>query len=316
MQQRQNPKPSERVSPPFMNPPWQVPLQAVSFRRGSASSPIALIYGFAAIIAVGIILFMLPISSQSGKSMGFVNALFMATSGVSTTGLVVVDPGSFLTSFGQIVLLLLIQVGGLGYMVFVVFIVYAIREKPSLETGLALRESLPGAPSTGMRDFARMVILVTFIFESVGAGILASFWIKQFPIGHSIWLGVFHSISAFSTAGFSLFSDSFSSYQGSPLINVVICVLGIVGGIGFFVIYDLYYQLGRAVRGVKSWPLSIHSKLAIITSVILMLAGTGIIFVFDTRLMPVPLGKQLWGQHSNQLQPQRQWASILLILEQ
>ena len=254
-----------------------------------------LLYGFAAIIAVGTILLMLPISSQSGKSMGFVNALFMATSGVSTTGLVVVDPGSFLSLFGQIVLILLTQVGGLGYMVFVVLIVYAIREKPSLGTGLALQESLAGAPPAGMRGFARKVLLVTFIFESVGAAILASFWIKQFPVGQSIWLGVFHSISAFCTAGFSLFPNSLSSYQGSPLINVVIYVLCIAGGIGFFVISDLGYQLAKAVRGVRPRPLSIHSKLAIITSVFLMLAGTGIIFAFDTRSMSVPLGKQLWG---------------------
>lgn len=226
--------------------------------------------------------------------MGFVDALFTATSGVTTTGLTVVDTGSFLSLFGQIVLLLLIQIGGLGYMVLIVSIVYALREKPSMGASLAMRESAAGVPAASSQGFVWTVILTTFIFEASGAVILGAFWTQEFPVGKAIYFGIFHSISAFCTAGFGLFSDSFSSYQVNPIVNIVLPILSIVGGIGFFVIYDLLNQLGQAARRVRS-QLSVHTKLAISTSLILMLVGTAVIFVFDTRFMPGSPGLQLVG---------------------
>ncbi|MGC8871113.1 MAG: TrkH family potassium uptake protein [Brevinematia bacterium] len=253
----------------------------------------SLLIGFILIILIGSILLTLPIASSKGISQPFIDALFTATSAVSTTGLIVVDTGSFYSIFGQIVILILIEVGGLGYMTFIVFISYLLGKKLSLRAGITLQESLAGVSLGNTKKFVKSVIVFTFLFEFVGAVILSLYWMREFPLSRSIYLGIFHSVSAFCTAGFALFPDSFSSYIGSVVINLIISILSIAGGIGFFVLYDIQSLLGKTINHIRPRRLSIHSKLALMLSITLMVIGTGVIFISESGLSSAPLGHRL-----------------------
>lgn len=165
----------------------------------------SLVLGFLVIIFVGAILLTLPVSTASGKSQSFINALFTATSAVSTTGLIVVDTGSFYSLFGQIVILILFQIGGLGYMLIIVLAAFVLGQKLSISDKITFRESLAGVSFSDMKKFTKSVILFTFFFELIGAIILAILLMPDFPISRALYLGIFHSVSAFCTAGFSVF---------------------------------------------------------------------------------------------------------------
>ncbi|HHT9133059.1 MAG TPA: potassium transporter TrkG, partial [Candidatus Tripitaka californicus] len=200
-----------------------------------------LVIGYAFTTLIIAALLTLPIASSKGVRQPFIDALFVATSGISTTGLTVVDIGSFYSLFGQIVLLIDFQIGGIGYMTFYVFLVYVFGMKLSLRMGLAGRESLQGASlAEGFAKFFTRVLIFTFSFEFIGAAILSSYWLRDFSVSHAIYLGIFHSVSAFSTAGFSPFPDSLMPYQDNITVNLVIDILSIIGGIGFYVLYDIF----------------------------------------------------------------------------
>lgn len=253
----------------------------------------SLLIGFILIILIGSSLLTLPFASSKGISQPFIDALFTATSAVSTTGLVVVDTGGFYSIFGQIVILVLIQIGGLGYMVFIVLMAYIFGRRVSLETEKTLQESLAGPPVGEIKKFVKAVIFYTFLIEFIGAVILSLYWMREFPLSRSIYLGIFHSISAFCTAGVGLFSDSFVSYQDSVVINTIIPCLCFAGGIGFFVLYDIHAFLGKTIKHLQPRRLSIHSKLALILSIVLMVVGTGIIFASESGFSSLPLGHRL-----------------------
>ncbi len=253
----------------------------------------SLLTGFILIILIGSILLTLPVASSKGVSQPFIDALFTVTSAVSTTGLIVVDTGSFYSLFGQIVILILIEIGGLGYMTFIVSIAYVLGKKLSLSSKMTLRESLTGLYSGDIKKFVKLVILFTFLFEFVGAVILSLYWMREFPISQSIYLGIFHSVSAFCTAGFGLFSDSFSSYQGSLVINMIISILCIGGGIGFFVLLDIYTLFRKTITHIRPRRLSIHSKLVLVLSISLIVIGTGVIFISESGLSSLPLGHRV-----------------------
>lgn len=246
-----------------------------------------LLSGFILIILTGSILLTLPIASSKGLSQPFTDALFTATSAISTTGLVVVDTGSFYSLFGQIVIILLVQIGGLGYMVFIVFIAYVFGKKLSLRANMLLEESLAGVSLGNIKKIIDAVIWFTFLFEFVGAAILALFWMREFSISRSIYLGIFHSISAFCTAGFGLFTDSFCSYQKNTLVNLTLDIVCIAGGIGFFVLYDLHTLVNKVIHKTRPRFLSLHSKLALTVSILVMAIGTGVIFVSERGNLPM-----------------------------
>ena len=214
-----------------------------------------LLTGFIFAILAGSILLTLPISSSRGVSQPFIDALFTATSAISTTGLVVVDTGSFYSVFGQIVILVLVQIGGLGYMVLIAFAVYAMGKRLSAPAVKMLEESITGVSFETAQRFAQLTIVFTFLFEFAGALILCLYWMRQFPVGHSIYLGIFHSISGFCTAGFGLFGDNLCSCKGSLVVNVTIWLICIGGGIGFFVLIDTYDFLGKLARHRYTAPL-------------------------------------------------------------
>ena len=262
-----------------------------SLRQATPSQ--SLLLGFILIILAGSILLTLPISSAKGGSQPFIDALFTATSAISTTGLTVVDTGSFYSFFGQIVILLLIQIGGLGYMVFIVFAAFAVARRVPLRMGVILEESMSGASPANAKRFAGLTVLFTFLFEFAGAAILSLHWMREFPVSHSIYLGIFHSISAFCTAGFGLFTDNLCSCAGSVVVNLTICLVCIAGGIGFFVLIDAYDLLRKMVTHTHPRRFSIHSRLALAISLMLMVIGAGVIFFAEKGLSSRPLGDRL-----------------------
>lgn len=241
-----------------------------------------LLIGFISIIVISSFLLALPVSSVSGDSQPFIDALFTATSAISTTGLTVVDVGSFYSLFGQIVILTLIQIGGLGYMIFIVLVMSGLGIRLSLSGKLVLQESLTSPPYEEVVRFSKMVVFVTFSFEFFGAIVLSLYWMKEFSIKHAIYLGVFHSVSAFCTAGFSLFSDNLCAYRDSVVVNTMIGTLCIGGSIGFIVIYDIYYAIfGKPKEDEPPKKLLAHTKLVLIMLPILLTVGILLVYISE-----------------------------------
>lgn len=226
--------------------------------------------GFLLIILAGALLLMLPISLKEGKHLSFVEALYTATSATCVTGLAVVDTYSTFSIFGQLVTLSLIQVGGLGFMLFATMALVAMGRRISLRNRMLLREtmSLPGL-SGGVRSTIRFMV-IAFSVELAGALLLAIRFVPQMGVGKGLYFGVYHSISAFCNAGFDLFSTagSLQPFRADPLVLLTISGLIILGGLGFMVIADCRDHLH------KPRQLSLHSKIVLSTSLILILSGT------------------------------------------
>jgi trk system potassium uptake protein TrkH len=220
----------------------------------------------------------LPIASSKGVSQSFTDALFMACSGVSTTGLAVVDLGQFYSLFGQLVMLIDFQIGGVGYMTVFILIMGALRPRLPLSHRLIAQESLAGPTFGDIIRFFKWVAMTTFLVEFACGAVLACYWMRQFSVPRAIYLGFFHSISAFCTAGFCLFPDSLMSYHTSFVVNIAISVTSIVGGIGFLVLGDTR-DLCRSVVG-RRHPrgLSVHSKLVLTVTAIVMTTGGALLY--------------------------------------
>jgi len=227
-----------------------------------------LVLGFAAVILIGAILLNLPIASQDGQSVGFINALFTATSAVCVTGLVVVDTLTHWTIFGQIIILFLIQIGGLGFMTMGTLFAIIVGKKITLKERLIIQEALNQFNISGVVRLTKYILIMTFTIEGIGAALLSIRFIPVYGPGRGIWYGIFHAISAFCNAGFDLIGNfrSLTPFVNDPLISLVVSALIVLGGIGFVVILDVK-QKKRFTR------LSLHSKLAIIMTVILIIIG-------------------------------------------
>lgn len=241
-----------------------------------------LVLGYLLTILVFTGLFMLPLSSAAHRSQPFIDSLFVATSGISTTGLSPVDISLDYSLFGQIVLLIDFQVGGIGYMAIVVWLAVFLKRRLSIKSHFLAAESLAGAQPGNNSHFFRNVIVLTIFFEFVAGIILTGFWARQFPLPKAIYFGIFHSVSAFCTAGFSLFSDSLTSYQGNILINAVISITSLFGAIGFFVLSEFVYLIGDRIKKRNTKKLSVHTRLAIIVTVVIIFSATAIIYFSET----------------------------------
>lgn len=225
--------------------------------------------GFLATIAVGTILLLLPVSTAPGRSTTVLDAVFTATSAVSVTGLSVVDTGTHWSAFGQVVLLVLIEVGGLGYMTVSSLVVMLLSRRLGLRRRLVAsteREAL------SLGDVRRVLVslgLVTIVVQATVAVLVAArlWWGGDEPFGAAAWSGVFHAVAAFNNAGFSLYPDSLTGFSSDWMILVPIMVAILVGGLGFPVLVDLQ-QVGRDVR-----RLTLHSKVTIAGSVGLLVVG-------------------------------------------
>ncbi|MBU0533946.1 MAG: hypothetical protein KJ887_04010 [Candidatus Omnitrophica bacterium] len=252
-----------------------------------------LLMGFILMIVTGTFLLSLPIATSGNVTQSFVDVLFTSTSAVTTTGLIVADTGKFYSLFGQTVILVLIQICGLGYMIFIALIILGVGGRISFNSRMLLNESLARPSSIDMLKFVKVVIVFTFIIELIGAALLAFHWTNIFPLKEAIYYGIFHSISAFCTAGFSLFSTSFSAYRTNIAINLIVNIVCIAGAIGFFVLYDIYASGKKAIVTKRMPILTVHSKFVLLMSVMLMFLGAVIIFVSQTKVNPSPAGEVL-----------------------
>lgn len=261
-------------------------------RLRKASAFQILVFGYAAVTLIGAILLSLPISSAQGKHQPFIDALFVAASGISTSGLSVVDIGSYYNLFGQIVLMCIFQIGGIGYMTFVICFAYLLKMDLPLIAKAVARESLSGADYKTLGRFFGFVLLFTALFEIAGAVILTKFWQEEYPFGRAAYLGIFHSISAFCTAGFGTFPDNLIRYQTSPLVNWTITIVSLAGGIGFIVLYDLCMYFLKVIK--KQYPrrLSVHSRIVILVSSAVMLLGTVLIFCMENWPSDMSIGNR------------------------
>jgi len=238
-----------------------------------------IVIGFAAIIFTGALILNLPIASRNGQSVGFVNALFTATSSVCVTGLVVVDTGTHWTTFGKVVIMLLIQVGGLGFMTMSTLLALLVRRRITLKERLLIQESLNQFDLEGLVRLTKNIIIVTFTIEFIGAVFFSLVFIPEHGLKTGIAFGVFHAVSAFCNAGFDLVGDfrSFTPYVNSFIINVNAVLLIIIGGLGFSVWMDIYEAARK--RSLRNFTL--HSKVVLSTTIILILAGAIFIFIME-----------------------------------
>jgi trk system potassium uptake protein len=222
-------------------------------------------------IGVGTFLLLLPASTVSG-TISFIDAIFTATSAVCVTGLVVVDTGSYFTLFGQHIILALIQLGGLGVMTISVTIFLMIGKQVSFKHRMAMQDLFAHTPREDINQLVKSILWFTVIAELTGILLLTFHWTKEYPLTTALYMAVFHSVSAFCNAGFSLFTNSFMNYTSDIFLNVVICTLIIFGGIGFPVVYDIYNTVFRS-QG-KRVTLSVQTKTVLMTTGILIVAGT------------------------------------------
>ncbi|MCP3774741.1 TrkH family potassium uptake protein [Paenibacillus sp. MZ04-78.2] len=242
--------------------------------------PQILVMGFAAIILLGATLLSLPISSESGQPTPFLDALFTATSATCVTGLVVVDTGSHYSMFGQIVIISLIQVGGLGFMTMATLFAFVLRKRISLKERLILQEAMNQGSMEGIVRLIRRVIVYSLTIEFVAAVIFSIRWSFDLGIAKGIYFGIFHAISFFNNAGFDLFGSvvapftSLTTYADDWIVNIVSMSLIILGGIGFVVMSDI-------VDYKKHKRLSLHSKVVLSATGILIVVGAVVIFIFE-----------------------------------
>jgi len=230
-------------------------------------------------IAVGTLMLKMPISTKTGH-ISWMDALFTATSAVCVTGLIVVDTGSYFTTFGQCVILALIQIGGLGVMTISVTLFRLIGRSISFHQRMALQDLFAHTPREDIFSLIKSIVLLTLGAEIVGAVFLTIHWSRELPYLQAVYTGVFHSVSAFCNAGFALFPDSMVRYSDSLLFNTTMCSLIVVGGIGFPVLYDL--QCWIKFYKHKRCRLSIQTKTVLLTTLILILFGA-LMFAFLER---------------------------------
>ena len=236
--------------------------------------------GYALLIFIGSLLLMLPFAKQSGEwgtFFDYVDGLFVATSATCVTGLTPVVTQTNWTTFGHVVIICLIQIGGLGFTTLVSILFMAIRGKGlGLYERTAMIQSVGGSKLTGVKTLVKRILLGTFLFEFVGALLLMIRFIPEHgPIG--IWYGVFHSISAFCNAGFDIIGgeNSLVAYARDPLVSIVICALIIIGGLGFCVWGDVVDCKGNPKK------FSFYTRMALIGTAVLLIVGTALFMVFE-----------------------------------
>ncbi len=256
----------------------------------------ALVFYYAAAILFGTLLLATPLAAH-GAPLSFLDALFTATSAQCVTGLIVVDTGTRLTVFGQCIVLALIQIGGLGITTFSVYLFIYLRVGVSARGRWIINETLMHTPVSSWRDLIKGIFVLTMVIEGVGAFLLAFAFVPVLGFWQGIYSAVFHSISAFCNAGFSLFPDSLIGFRDNPLVNLTIMSLIILGGIGFLVIRELV-QVGRSrVKQRSNRPkFSLHTKIVLVASSFLIIYGAVMIgwLESDNSLAGMPLIEGFW----------------------
>ena len=238
-------------------------------------------FGFALIIVIGTILLSLPIATKTGET-DLLTALFTATSATCVTGLVAADTYQNWTLFGQLVILCMLQVGGLGFMTIGVYISILLKRRIGLQERATLHESVNTLEIAGVVRLVKKIVQGAFIIEGTGALLLATRFIPRFGWANGIYFSIFHSISAFCNGGFDLMGideaySSLVSYEGDILVNVVICLLILIGGIGFIVWDDVLKHKWHFKKYL------LHSKIVLATTLGLTVAGTLLFLIFENN---------------------------------
>lgn len=232
--------------------------------------------GFFGLILFGTFLLALPFSAADGHSIGLIDALFTSVSSVCVTGLIVKDTPNDFSIFGQLIIMILVQIGGLGYMTASTIIALLLGKRIGLRERLIMKESLNVLSLEGLVRFTKGVLWITFVIEGIAALLLSMRFYYDLPPLKAIYFGIFHSITAFNNAGFSLFPDNMIRYRGDLSVNLIVMSLIVLGGIGFVVLSDIYKYLTGETQA-----LSLHTRIALATSTILILLGAVLLFLFE-----------------------------------
>ncbi|MFK4782274.1 TrkH family potassium uptake protein [Lactococcus petauri] len=227
---------------------------------------------FLFVVILGGSILSLPISSKAGEYTSFVDSLFTAISATCVTGLAVLDTSTYWSFFGQVIILILIQVGGLGFMTLVASIFLLLNQKVSMKSRTALQKTYSVSHLGFKKSLVLGILFISLIAEFIGSVLLSFIFIPEYGWLKGVWFSVFHSVSAYCNAGFDLFGNSLISYDHSPYIMLVISLLIVCGSLGFIVIMDL-------IGYKKRHKLSLHSKLALIVTGILILFGMLLFFI-------------------------------------
>ena len=251
--------------------------------RFSLSTTQLILLSFVAAILVGSALLMLPFSSATGDSVGFVDALFTATTATCVTGLVTLPTATAWSPFGQAVILLLIQIGGLGIITVMSGVMLMLNKKMGIGDRLLVQDAFNLNTMSGLARFIKKVLLGTFIIEGVGALLYMTVFVPRFG-ARGIWISVFNSVSAFCNAGIDVFSEnSLCDYATDPLINAVTSALVVLGGLGYIVWWDVLRVVkSRSKKNRRIFRhLSLHSKIALTATAVLLLSGTLLFLAFE-----------------------------------
>lgn len=254
------------------------------------SSAQIIILGFAAVIFTGSLLLMLPISTRDGQGAIFSDALFTATSAVCVTGLVVQDTATYWSVFGQAVIIILIQIGGMGVVTMAVAVTIFSGRKISLKQRSTMQEAISAHKVGGIVRLTGFILKMTFLFELIGAVVMSPVFCREFGLTRGIWYGIFHSISAFCNAGFDLMGrktpfSSLTSYSGHPVINITIMSLIVIGGIGFITWDDMKVNKYH----IKKYRM--QSKVVLVTTSLLIFIPALYFFFFE--FLNVPVGERI-----------------------
>jgi trk system potassium uptake protein TrkH len=240
--------------------------------------------GFLAVIAVGTILLIMPFSTSSGNWNDPIVALFTSTSAVCVTGLAVVDTGTYFSFWGQFFIVALVQIGGLGYMTATTFLLLLLGGKFKLKDKVAIQQALDRTEMNDSAQLIRSIIALTLIFEITGIFLLLPVFVPDYGWDRGLWLSIFHSVNSWNNAGFSLFKDNLIGYQTSVLVNLVVTILIIFGGIGYQVIFEMYLWGRDRLRRKREWIVfSLDFKVATSSTLILLVVGTIVIFFIELR---------------------------------
>jgi len=231
--------------------------------------------GFLAVITAGAVLLMMPFSKIDGTWSDPITALFMSTSAVCVTGLAVVDVGKYYSFWGQLWLVLLVQIGGLGYMTATSFLLLLLGRRFGLKDKVALQQSLDKPGLAGVVQLMQSILATTLLFELTGVFLLMSVFVPKYGFKDGVWSAIFHSVNSFNNAGFSLYTDNLIGYVTSPMVNFTVSGLIILGGIGYQVIMEMYLWLrARFNRSPICTVFSLNFKVVTSTTAVLLILGT------------------------------------------
>ncbi|RDI43115.1 TrkH family potassium uptake protein [Falsibacillus pallidus] len=256
----------------------------------SPSQLLFLIFGF--FILAGAVLLKLPFSTK--QSITWIDAIFTSTSAMTVTGLGTVDTPETFTRIGEIIIAVLIQLGGLGIMSFAVLIYIMLGKKIGIKQRMVIQQALNQINIGGVIKLVKYLFLFSLSIELIAMVVLAFRWVPLFGWKEGLFDSFFHAISAFNNAGFALWSDNLTQFAGDPTVNIVITTLIIIGGLGFTVLVDMFIK--------RRWSkLSLHSKMMIVSTIVINIVSMAFIFLFEygnsKTLGPLPLGEKLWTSY-------------------